>query len=215
MQQGLYDPRFEHDACGVGFVARVSGTPSREIVEMGLEALARLAHRGAVAADGRSGDGAGITTSIPRSLLQRSLTDTGLQIPSDIPLAVGMVFFDSEELSAAADQLRAAIEAQDLRFLCWREVPVNPEALGHTALASMPVIRQALIARQPEFCQNEFESRLHRARKQFERAGLKSYVASLSSRTIVYKALCAGGHLREFYLDLQNPEFESSFVLFH
>src|SRR5689334_21218230 len=125
MQQGLYDPRFEHDSCGVGFVTRVSGTPSREIVEMGLEALARLAHRGAVAADGRSGDGAGITTSIPRSLLQRSLTEVGRQISADTPLAVGMVFFDSDELPAAADQLRCAIEAQELSFLCWREVPIN------------------------------------------------------------------------------------------
>jgi len=215
MQQGLYDPRFEHDSCGVGFVARVSGAPSREIVEMGLEALSRLAHRGAVAADGRSGDGAGITTSIPRSLLQRSLTEAGLKISADIPLAVGMVFFDSEEPTLAADQLRTAIEEQDLELLCWREVPVNPEALGHTALASMPVIRQAVVAPKSELNQNEFESRLHRARKQFERAGLDSYVASLSSGTVVYKALCAGGHLREFYLDLQNPEFESSFILFH
>ncbi|HKT25841.1 MAG TPA: hypothetical protein VJR04_14640, partial [Terriglobales bacterium] len=146
MQQGLYDPRFEHDACGVGFVARVSGKPSRDIVEMGLEALARLAHRGAVAADGRSGDGAGITTSIPRSLLQRSLNEAGLQISADIPLAIGMVFFDSEDLPAATNQLRAAIEAQELSFLGWLEVPINPEALGHTALASMPVIRQAVVA---------------------------------------------------------------------
>src|SRR5581483_11352526 len=164
MQQGLYDPRFEHDSCGVGFVARVSGAPSREIVEMGLEALSRLAHRGAVAADGRSGDGAGITTSIPRSLLQRSLTEAGLKISADIPLAVGMVFFDSEEPTLAADQLRTAIEEQDLELLCWREVPVNPEALGHTALASMPVIRQAVVAPKSELNQNEFESRLHRAR---------------------------------------------------
>src|SRR5689334_22121164 len=146
MQQGLYDPRFEHDSCGVGFVARVSGMPSREIVEMGLEALSRLAHRGAVAADGRSGDGAGITTSIPRSLLQRSLTEAGLPISADHPLALGMVFFDSEELPAAADQLRDAIEAQELTFLCWREVPMSREALGHTALASMPLIRQAVVA---------------------------------------------------------------------
>src|SRR6185437_15952863 len=120
MQQGLYDPRFEHDCCGVGFVARVSGAPSREIVEMGLEALSRLAHRGAVAADGRSGDGAGITTAIPRSLLQRSLTEAGLQISADTSLAVGMVFFDSEELIQASDLLRSAVEAQDLTFLCWR-----------------------------------------------------------------------------------------------
>ncbi|HWC20019.1 MAG TPA: glutamate synthase large subunit [Terriglobales bacterium] len=215
MQQGLYDPRFEHDACGVGFVARVSAEPSHELLQMALEALCRLAHRGAVAADGRSGDGAGITTSIPRLVFESFLAGCGFDLAADLPIGVGMLFVETEELAAVSEHLSAAVEGQRLKLLCWREVPVYLDALGKTALESMPVIRQALIVPESALDADEFEARLHRARKQFERANLKSYVASLSGRTVVYKALCAGAHLREFYCDLQNPSFEASFVLFH
>ncbi|HVH86718.1 MAG TPA: glutamate synthase central domain-containing protein, partial [Terriglobales bacterium] len=215
VQQGLYDPRFEHDACGVGFVARVSAEPSHELLQMALEALSRLAHRGAVAADGRSGDGAGITTSIPRRIFGSFLADCGFNLAADLPLGVGMLFVEPEELAAVPIHLISAIEGQGLKLLCWREVPINLGALGKTALSSMPVIRQAIIVPEASIDASEFEARLHRARKHFERANLKSYVASLSSRTIVYKALCAGAQLREFYCDLQDQNFEASFVLFH
>jgi glutamate synthase (ferredoxin) len=215
VQQGLYDPRFEHDACGVGFIAQVSAAPSHELLQMGLEALSRLAHRGAVAADGRSGDGAGITAAVPRKLFERFIHEAGFELPSSIPLAVGMVFVDAEDLAAPVQALDNAVCAEDLKLLCWREVPVNLDALGQTALASMPIIRQAIVISDSEIGADEFELRLHRARKRFESANLKSYIASLSSRTLVYKALCAGEHLREFYADLQNPEFETPFMLFH
>jgi glutamate synthase domain-containing protein 2/glutamate synthase domain-containing protein 1/glutamate synthase domain-containing protein 3 len=215
VQQGLYDPRFEHDSCGVGFVARVSGAPSRELLNMGLEALSRLAHRGAVAADGRSGDGAGVTTALPIRLLEHFLCQVGVQIDSNALLAIGMLFVDVDELASSAATLDLALQSESLTLLCWREVPVNLEVLGQTALTSMPVIRQAIIAAPKSLNPDEFESRLHRARKLFERANLNTYIASLSSRTIVYKALCAGSQLREFYVDLQDPNFESAFVLFH
>jgi len=215
VQQGLYDPRFEHDACGVGFVARVSAEPSHELLRMALEALSRLAHRGAVAADGRSGDGAGITASIPRLMFASFLADCGFDLAAEVPLGVAMMFVEPEELAGASEHLTGAILDQGLKLLCWREVPVNLEALGKTALQSMPVIRQAMIVAEAPMDADEFEARLHRARKQFERAKLNSYVASLSSRAIVYKALCAGAHLREFYCDLQDRNFEASFALFH
>src|SRR5579859_3341074 len=215
VQQGLYDPRFEHDACGVGFIARVSAAQSHELLEMGLEALARLAHRGAVAADVRSGDGAGITAAVPRVLLQRFLEQSGFVVDPAVLLAAGMSFLDPDEVALAMETLDSALAREGLKLLCWRDVPVDTEALGHTALVSMPVIRQAIVAAGSDISQIEFEVRLRRARKNFERANLKSYIASLSSRSIVYKALCAGAHLREFYLDLRDPSFETSFVLFH
>jgi len=99
VQQGLYDPRFEHDACGVGFVARVSAEPSHELLRMALEALSRLAHRGAVAADGRSGDGAGITASIPRLMFASFLADCGFDLAAEVPLGVAMMFVEPEELA--------------------------------------------------------------------------------------------------------------------
>ena len=164
MQQGLYDPRFEHDACGVGFIARVSAAGSHELLEMGLEALARLAHRGAVAADGRSGDGAGITAAVPRRLLQRFLEEAGYVLDPSLPLAAGMTFLDSEETRLASEVLGAALAQEGLQLLCWRDVPVDTEALGHTAFVSMPVIRQALVIPQSTLGLAEFEVRLHRAR---------------------------------------------------
>ena len=215
VQQGLYDPQFEHDSCGVGFITRISSTPSFGMLQMGLEALSRLAHRGAIAADGRSGDGAGITASLPQGLLRAFLHEHGFPIGEDQLLAVGMIFATPEELALSEEILSSALKQQQLTLLCWRGVPVSEEALGATALNSMPVIRQALIVPDLKTTIDELESRLHRARKTFERQNLNTYIASLSAKTIVYKALCTGGHLREFYLDLQDPNFETSFVVFH
>jgi len=215
VQQGLYDPRFEHDSCGAGFITRVSAVPSFEVLQMGLEALSRLAHRGAIAADGRSGDGAGITACLPQELFRAFLRECGLRIGGTQPLAAGMIFANLDELAVSDEILRSALEQEQLSLLCWRDVPVNEEALGATALASMPVIRQALITPLVAMQINELEARLYRARKIFERANLNSYIASLSAKTIVYKALCTGAHLREFYLDLQDANFETAFVVFH
>jgi glutamate synthase (ferredoxin) len=215
LQQGLYDPRFEHDSCGVGFITRISSTPSFDVLQMGLEALSRLAHRGAIAADGRSGDGAGVTAGLPQKLFRALLRERGLQISDNHPLAAGMIFASLEELAASEEILSSALKQEQLDLLFWREVPVDEEALGETALASMPLIRQALIVPQFAMRVDELESRLHRARKTFERANLNTYIASLSAKTIVYKALCTGAHLREFYLDLQDPNFETAFVVFH
>ena len=126
-----------------------------------------------------------------------------------------MIFANLDELAVSDEILRSALEQEQLSLLCWRDVPVNEEALGATALASMPVIRQALITPLVAMQINELKARLYRARKIFERANLNSYIASLSAKTIVYKALCTGAHLREFYLDLQDANFETAFVVFH
>ncbi len=137
----LLDPRFDHDSCGVGFVATLRNIPSHEILTQALTALARLAHRGAIAADGKSSDGVGIMTAIPRDFL---LASTGLSLDAGQPLGVGVVFFPSES-SAGQQALEQALAAQKLDVLAWRVVPTREEVLGEIALSSIPVIRQVLV----------------------------------------------------------------------
>ena len=200
----------------MGFVAHLREQSDHDILRLALTALGRLSHRGAVAADHKSSDGVGILTAIPRALFA---TDIANPLPPDQPLAVGMLFLPRDEAAAAGDcQLfRECIRRQWLQWLGWRDVPVRPEVLGEIALASMPVIRQALITTPQaiRWSENEVEHRLFLARKAFERQSTNSYVCSLSTRTIVYKALCAGRLLTEFYPDLQSQEFVTPFAIFH
>ena len=132
---------------------------------MGLEALSRLAHRGAIGADGRSGDGAGITASLPQRLLRAFLRERGLQIGDHHPIAAGMIFSTPDELVQSEDILSSALKHEQLMLLCWRKVPVNGEALGETALSSMPLIRQAIVVPQVAIPIDELEARLHRGRR--------------------------------------------------
>src|SRR5918912_594255 len=140
---GLYDPRFEHDACGVGFVARLSGQPGHDIVAKAVEAVANLSHRGAVAADGKSGDGSGVLTQIPRRLLAREAAKRGLRLGERDLLGVGMLFLPPEP--RAEQIVEHALKEHDLRLLGWRDVPVDPDQLGAAARATMPRFRQALV----------------------------------------------------------------------
>ncbi len=205
----LLDSRFDQDSCGVGFVATLRNQPTHEILTQALTALARLAHRGAIAADGKSSDGVGIMTAIPRDFL---LASAGLSLAADKPLGVGVVFFP--EVSGPGQQaLEQALAAQKLDLLGWRIVPTREDILGEIALSSIPVIRQVLVtATNPE----HFERRLYLARKQFEReADHSGYVCSLSSCSVVYKAMCAGRLLSEFYPDLADPAYTTAFAIFH
>jgi glutamate synthase domain-containing protein 2/glutamate synthase domain-containing protein 1/glutamate synthase domain-containing protein 3 len=204
----LIDPRFDHDSCGVGFVATLSGQPSHDILDKALTALARLAHRGAVAADGKSSDGIGISTAIPRDFL---LSSTGIALAPEAPLAVGVVFFP-QEIAESHAELEQALTAQNCDVLAWRDVPTRPEILGEIALSTMPVIRHVLITSNDA---DHLNRRLYLARKQFERSGAAGYVCSLSSTTMVYKSMCAGRLLPEFYPDLSNPAFVTPFAVFH
>jgi glutamate synthase domain-containing protein 2/glutamate synthase domain-containing protein 1/glutamate synthase domain-containing protein 3 len=208
LKQSLVDPRFDFDSCGVGFVAQLSGVPSHEVLKHALTALARLAHRGAVAADGKSSDGVGVTTSIPRDWLLR---EAGMTLAADQPLGVAVLFLplDNDALRA---EIESALAAQELEILAWRPVPVRPAVLGEIANALRPEIWHILItASDPA----DFDRRLYLARKQFERSELPGYVASISSATMVYKALCAGRLLADFYPDLADPGFKTPFALFH
>src|SRR4051794_25811708 len=208
LDRSLLDPRFDSDSCGVGFVAQLSAEPSHNILTQALSALARLEHRGAVAADGKSSDGVGVTTAVPRPLLLR---ETGLALDVEEPLGVGVVFLPADNADSRAE-IEAGLAAQDLQVLTWRGVPLRPEVLGEIANSSRPEIWHLLItASDPA----DFDRRLYLARKQFERSELPGYVASMSSSTMVYKGLCAGRLLADFYPDLADPEFKTPFALFH
>ena len=210
--RGLYDPQFEHESCGVGFVATLTDIPSHTILEQALEALARLEHRGAIAADGLSSDGIGICTGIPRELL---LASTGIPLAPEQPLAVGVVFFPAEGAESHYN-LEDALAHQGFDVLAWRNVPTRPEILGEVARSTMPVIRQVLLSTgSPE----AIERRLYLARKDFERRAADrnstGYICSLSSRTIVYKSMCSGRQLPQFFSDLADPRYTTSFAIFH
>ena len=220
----LIDARFDHDSCGVGFVASVWGKADHKILQDALTALARLEHRGAVAADGASSDGIGLMSGVPRELL---LAATGVTLAEDELLGVGMLFLPPEETRAEA-VMESALASQGLRVLAWRDVPTRPEILGEIALSTMPVIRQVLVVDEGSGARGQgsegenpdsMERRLYLARKQFERAvelgEVTGYVCSLSTTTLVYKAMCLGRLLPEFYPDLASPEYVTKFALFH
>ena len=211
-EPSLVDPRFDHESCGVGFIAALDHHPNYAVVEMALTALARLEHRGAVAADGLSSDGIGMTTGIPREFL---LAETGLPLSPAKPLGVGMLFLP-EEAAEAERELIAALLEQQFEILGWRTVPTRPEVLGQIARSTMPVIRQVLIA--PKYASTpleELDRRAYLARKQFERSGAEGYVCSLGFSTLIYKSMCAGRLLPEFYPDLLDPRYQSAFAVFH
>ncbi len=216
------DPYRERDACGTGFVARASGARSHEVVAMALEAVARVAHRGAASTD-NSGDGAGLLTQIPHRLFFRDAYRLGLRLQPGRPFGVGVFFLpQAADALAHATRLIESVLARDgIPFLGWRDVPVNPAALGPTARASCPVIRQAFVGPPAAVADDEtWERKLYLARRAMERraeeAGLPGfYVCSLSCRTIVYKALLTGTQLPAFYTDFRYPEYESAIAVFH
>jgi glutamate synthase domain-containing protein 2/glutamate synthase domain-containing protein 1/glutamate synthase domain-containing protein 3 len=223
---GLYDPRFEHDACGVGFVARLSGTPGHDIVAKAVEAVANLSHRGAVAADGKSGDGSGVLTQIPVKLLAAEAERLGLgRLDSGDLLGVGMFFLPAADRTEQSEQcVERALGSAGVRLLGWRDVPLDPDQLGVAARSTLPRIRQALVVPGPGQSSSRvvFERALYLVRKDVERCAEQEglveqgfYVASLSCRTLVYKGLFAAHQLPAFYLDLRNPEYESGLAVFH
>ncbi|MFZ0743754.1 MAG: glutamate synthase large subunit [Terracidiphilus sp.] len=208
IKNSLLDPRFDSDSCGVGFVAQLSAEPSHAILAHALTALARLEHRGAVAADGKSSDGVGVTTVVPRAWL---LGQMGLSLPAEKPFGVAVVFLPDDDAAQRAE-IEAALLAQNIEVLAWRPVPVRTEVLGEIAASTRPAIWHLLVtSRDP----GSFDRRLFLARKQFERSELPGYVVSISSATMIYKALCAGRLLAEFYPDLADPEFKTPLALFH
>jgi len=211
----------ERDACGVGFVAHLGGRASHDVLAHGLTALANLAHRGAVSADGKTGDGAGVLTQVPHRLFRRELEARGIRLDRDRDLAVGVFFVAND---APADRVFALVKDElarsPLETLAWRTPPTDPEALGEQARARLPEIRQVLLRRPRWQGEDAFERTLYLTRKRIERrlrdAGVgRAYVCSLSSRTVVYKGLMAASQLERFYLDLADPDYETAICVFH
>ena len=202
----------DHDACGVGFITHLGGNASREIVERGLEALKRLAHRGGVDADGRSGDGAGLLTAIPEKLMRKLAKEQGIDLPREFGL--GMLFLaprDEATVRALVENLAAGA---GLRCLGWRVVPTNPAIVGPRAAETLPLILQCFLAAQTEV--SDLESVLFRLRKQAEaEVPSGTYFVSLSCRRVIYKGLLTPEQLPAFYSDLADPDFESPFAIFH
>ncbi len=228
--QGLYDPRNEHDSCGVGFIANIKGRKSHAIVSQGLEILVNLDHRGAVGADPLVGDGAGILIQIPDKLYRHWALANDIELPSPGDYAVAMCFLprDPGTRIVAVEQFEHFIRVEGQTLLGWRDVPFNTEGLGTAVLAQMPVIRQAFVARG-ENCkdQDAFERKLLTIRKQTQNPladlaikknlpGLTElYMPSFSTRTVVYKGLLLAGQVGSFYLDLQDPLCQSAVALVH
>ncbi len=221
----LYDSRWEHDACGAGFLAHVSGQASHFIVEAALEALARLTHRGAQAADARTNDGAGIMTQIPRALLCEELEQKRITIASPQDLAVGMIFLPSQKNSPDAYAESRQIIEQTLKevglvFLGWRSPPIDGSVLSAHARETAPDIAQVLLARPDELALDHYARTLYYARRLIERrlrdAHLADcYIVSLSHTTLIYKGLLAPKELARFYLDLAHPRYTSALAIFH
>jgi glutamate synthase domain-containing protein 2/glutamate synthase domain-containing protein 1/glutamate synthase domain-containing protein 3 len=210
----LYDARLhERDACGIGFVADLHGRPSRAMVEHALEGLERLRHRGAVAADARTGDGAGLLLPIDQEFYAAPVQGKG-------PLGLAMAFLpaDRDQAKTAMVAVERALVAEGLELERWRPVPVDPEALGDQARASMPAIEQAVF-RAPGASDEEAERRCLRAGRRAvadgRAAGAHLYLASCSTRTVTYKALCAADQLAAFYTDLADERLRAPFAIFH
>ena len=219
----LYRPEQERDACGVGFVADVSGKRDHRILDMALECVTNLTHRGALDADAKTGDGAGVLFQIPHAFFAGEAAKLGARLEQPEDLAVGMVFLPGRD-EAIASRCREALErgAQTNGLPCfgWREVPVDASVLGAAAARSQPRIEQILLGRRSGLSDEEFERALHLTRKEAEAwAGKEQikdfYVASLSHRSMVYKGLLVAHQLKTFYQDLANPEFVTALAVFH
>lgn len=211
---GLYDPAFEHDACGVAFVATMRGTPGRDIVDAGLTALRNLEHRGAVGAEADSGDGAGILTQVPDAFL-REVLDVELPEPGAYAVGVAFLSADLAEAQASKERIGHLVVHEGLELLAWRDVPINPGIVGPTALGCMPSFHQIVVS-DPRGGRTgiELDRVLYRVRKRAENT-LGVYFASLSSRTLLYKGMLTTGQLEEFFPDLSHPSYESAIALVH
>ena len=219
---GLYDPAEEHDACGVGLVASIDGKPRREVVEAGIEALKAVWHRGAVDADGKTGDGAGIHLQIPQDFFHEHIARTGHE-PGAGRIAVGMIFLPRTDLGAQ-ERCRVIVEREILNFgysiYGWRQVPVNTEVVGEKANETRPEIEQIMIANSRGVTAKQFEVDLYVIRRRIEKAAdaesIKDfYVCSLSCRSVIYKGMFLAEQLATFYPDLLDDRFTSNFAIFH
>lgn len=211
----------ERDACGIGFIANQNGQKTHEILQNAIAALRNLAHRGAVSADGLTGDGAGILTQMPHKFFRGILERKGIKLKADQNLAVGVFFIeykDEEHTNKVLELINETIK-RTFNILLWRDIPIDDTVLGNIARRRLPVLKQLFIERPNNLSADEFERRLYLKRKRIEKRiaemGWNIYIPSFSHRTIVYKGLMLGEQIDKFYLDLADNDYETAIALFH
>ena len=226
-KQGLYDPQFEHEACGVGFVVNIKGRKSHAIIQQALQVLLNLDHRGACGCEANTGDGAGILIQPPHDFLKLVAKEARINLPAPGEYAVGMVFLPPKSSQRAECEkiFRDIVHEEGQRLLGWRTIPTNNGPLGKTARSAEPFMRQAFIARDPKLADDmAFERKLYVIRKRAENAirysgkvagGEYFYISSLSFKTLVYKGMLLTTQLSEYYPDLAHPAMDSALALVH
>ena len=223
---GLFDPTLEKDSCGVGFIADIKGRKSHKIIEDALTILLNLEHRGAVGADPRAGDGAGILVQIPHKFLAKKVAALSIKLPAPGHYAVGALFMphDADWRREIMDTYAAVAARDGMAVLGWRDVPTNNATLGESVKPTEPVHMQVFIARNPELTsEEEFERRLYILRKTISstlygrraRSTSNYYPVSISCRTLIYKGMFLADQLCTYYPDLHDPDFESALALIH
>ena len=223
--QGLYNPRNEHDACGIGFVVNIKGRPSHDIILKGIQILINLTHRGACGCDPETGDGAGILIQIPHRFFAKECSKLGFTLPAPGEYGIGMVFLPVEPAQRLQVEgiLERIVREEGLTVLGWRDTPVNANAIGRIARASQPYIEQIFIRAPSGMPQDQLERKLYVVRKRAENEIGNSdihdkgffYLASLSSRTVVYKGLLLAPQIANFYHELSDPDAQSALCLVH
>ena len=217
-----YDPAHEHDACGVGLVAALDGKPTRAIVDMGIQALKNVWHRGAVDADGKTGDGAGIRLDVPQEFFREQIARTGHE-PTGSAVCVGQIFMPRTDL-AAQGLARAIVETEILHFgfylYGWRQLPVDVSVIGQKAADTRPEIEQVMFRDGQDRDDEAMERALYICRRRIERrareAGIPSfYICSLSRKSVIYKGMFLAEDIDAFYPDLADPSFTSAVAIYH
>ena len=219
----VYSKEMEHDACGVGVIVSTEGKKSREIVEYGIEALKAVWHRGAVDADGKTGDGAGIHVEIPKDFFIEKIEVTGHDY-DNAEICVGMIFLPRNDYSAQ-ESCKTIVESEltknKFSIYGWRQVPVNPKILGQKALQTMPEIIQVLFkSNDQNLLDKNLERKIYETRKKIEKKAFQLslnnfYICSISSKSIIYKGLYLAEAISDFYLDLKDKRFISRYAIFH
>ncbi|SHK72849.1 glutamate synthase (ferredoxin) [Clostridium cavendishii DSM 21758] len=223
---GLYNPSFEHDACGIGAVTSIKGEKSYKVLKDALNILVNLEHRGGIGAEENTGDGAGVLIQIPHVFLKKELNNVNINLPEEGEYGVAMLFLslNTEASNLSKEIFKKVLEEEGLEFLGFREVPVNTSNLGKTATSCMPYILQGFVKKPINISKGiEFERKLYVARRLMEKKAIKEealkdstfYIASFSSRTIVYKGMLLAAQLQDFYVDLSNEEVKTAIALVH
>ena len=215
---GLYDPRFEHDNCGIGAIVNIKGKKTHSTVKNALEIVANLEHRAGKDGEGKTGDGVGILLQISHKFFRKVAEKLGIDIGGEREYGVGMFFFPQDELkrNQAKKMFENIIAKEGMEFLAWREVPIAPDILGKRAVECMPYIMQCFVKKPKKVEKGlDFDRKLYIARRVFEQSNENTYVVSLSSRTIVYKGMFLVSQLRLFFDDLQDVDYESAIAIVH